>query len=105
MTTRLLAAAPPPALEKLKQIPLAFWWKLGLAIAIFVAAVILLRKVAKMNKIVLTIIVLIVLSTIGFNWIYQRNEPAWATPVVERLAGFFPTKGAYAEKESETPTH
>jgi len=58
-----------------------------------------------MNKVVLTVIVLIVLSTIGFNWIYQRNEPAWATPVVEKLAGFFPSKGAYATKQTQNPTH
>ena len=105
MSICLLAAAPPPALDKLKHIPPAFWWKMGLAIAIFVAAIILLRKVARMNKVVLTIIVLIVLSTIGFNWIYQRNEPAWATPVVEKLAGFFPSKGAYANKQTQNPTH
>jgi hypothetical protein len=103
MIIRLLAAAPAPAIEKIKHIPPAFWWKMGLAIAIFVAAIILLRKVARMNKVVLTIIVLIVMSTIGFNWIYQRNEPAWATPVVEKLAGFFPTKGAYANKQRENP--
>ena len=103
MTMTLLVAAPPPAIEKLKDIPLAFWWKLGLAIAIFVGVIILLRKVAKMNKMVLTTIVIIILTTVGFNWIYQRNEPAWATPVVSKIATFFPTKGAYSVKQTENP--
>ena len=89
----LLAAAAPTALDKLKQIPPAFWMKVGIAVLALVVAVIVMRKLAGMNKVVLTVIVLIILSTVGFNWIYERNEPSWATPVVEKLAGFFPTKG------------
>lgn len=96
-----VAASAPTALDKLKQIPPAFWLKVGIAVAAIVVAVILLRKIAQMNKVVLTVIVLIVVSTVGFNWIYQRNEPAWATPVVEKLAGFFPSKGSYAAKQQK----
>ena len=104
MKTMLLlaAAAAPTALEKLKQVPPAFWLKVGIAILAVILLVVVLRKVAQMNKIVLTVIVLIILSTVGFNWIYERNEPAWATPVVEKLAGFFPTKGSYDNKQ-QTP--
>jgi hypothetical protein len=47
-----------------------------------------------MNKIVLGVGVFLVLTFIGFNWIYQRSEPSWATPVVSKLATFFPTKDA-----------
>lgn len=93
------AAAAPTAMEKLQKVPPAFWLKLGIAVVALIVAVILLRKVAQMNKIVLTIIVLVVFSTIGFSWIYERNEPAWATPVVEKLAGFFPSKGSYDSKQ------
>ena len=57
-----------------------------------IIVVVLLRKLAKMNKVILTVVVLLVASFIGFSWIYERNEPAWATPVVDRLAGFFPSK-------------
>lgn len=89
----LAAAAAPTALEKLKQIPPSFWMKVGIAVLALVLLVIVLRKLAGMNKVVLTVIVLIILSTVGFHWIYERNEPAWATPVVEKLAGFFPSKG------------
>jgi hypothetical protein len=95
----LAAVAAPTALEKLKQIPPAFWLKVGIAVLAIVVAVIALRKLAQMNKIVLTVIVLIILSTVGFSWIYERNEPAWATPVVEKLAGFFPSKGSYDNKQ------
>ena len=88
-------AANQTALEKLKEIPVEFWWKIGLAVAVIIAAVILLRKLAGANKVILAVVVFLVVSIIGFNWIYERNEPEWATPVVEKLANFFPAKDSY----------
>jgi apolipoprotein N-acyltransferase len=98
-----VAAAHPAALDKLQRIPPAFWWKLGLAVLAIILAVVLLRKLAKANKVVLAVVVLIVVTAVGFNWIYERNEPAWATPVVEKLANFFPSKGSYATKQATNP--
>lgn len=86
-------AASKSSTERLREIPTDFWMKLGLGVAALIILVIVLRKLAKMNKAVLTVVVLLVLSFISFNWIYQRNEPAWATPVVQWLAGFFPSQG------------
>lgn len=93
-----LAATTVPAkagttLEKLKEIPMDFWMRLGLAVLVVIATVIFLRKVAKMNKVVLAVVVSLFVVIGGFNWVYERSEPAWATPVVGFLAGFFPTKG------------
>ena len=48
-----------------------------------------------MNKAVLGAIFFVVVTVMGFNWIYERNEPSWATPVVEVFAGFFPSKGKH----------
>ncbi len=87
------AATKAASSEKLRQIPTEFWVKMGIAVAVLVVAVILLRKIAKMNKVVLGAIVFLVVTVVGFNWIYERNEPDWATPAVQWLAGFFPTKG------------
>ena len=81
------------ALEKVQRIPFEFWWKAALGIAIFVAAIVALRKLANMNKVVLGVIIFVVVMIIGFNWIYQRNEPAFMTPVVEKIAPFLPSKG------------
>ena len=89
------AAANQTALDKLKEIPPAFWLKVGLAVLVVVVAVVALRKLAGANKIVLAIVVLLVGSIVGFNWIYERNEPAWATPFVEKVAQFFPAKDSY----------
>lgn len=85
-------AATKSTADRLREIPMDFWVKGVLAIVGIIVAVILLRKLAKMNKVVLAIVVLLTLSIVGFNWIYERNEPAWATPAVQWLAHYFPTK-------------
>lgn len=87
------AATASSATDRLREIPFDFWWKAAACIAGLVLLVVLLRKVAKMNKIVLVVIVFLIVSFLGFNWIYERDEPDWATPAVSWLAGFFPTKG------------
>jgi hypothetical protein len=88
------AAASKNTADRLRDIPPEFWVKIGIGVLILIGVVIALRKLAKMNKIVLTIVVLLVCSIVGFNWIYERNEPEWATPAVNWLANYFPTKGA-----------
>lgn len=92
------AATASSTSDRLRQIPMEFWWKMAVGIAGLVLLVVVLRKVAKMNKVVLTIGVLLVLSFVGFNWIYERNEPDWASPAVSWLSGFFPTKGKVQSK-------
>ena len=89
----LAAATVQAGSERLRQIPTEFWVKMGIAVAVLVVVIIVLRKVAKMNKVLLAVIVFIAVTVVGFNWIYERNEPDWASPAVNWLAGFFPTKG------------
>lgn len=80
--------------ERMRHIPPEFWWKLAIGIIAVMAAVIILRKVAKMNPLLLSIGLVFGGSMIGMNWIYERNEPKWATPVVQVVAGFLPAKGS-----------
>ena len=93
----LLAVTTAPStastLDKLRAIPGEFWLRLGIAVVALILLVLFLRKVAKMNPVVLTAVTFIVVTIVGFNWIYERNEPAWATPAVGFMAGFFPSKG------------
>jgi hypothetical protein len=96
----MLLFAVTTTLEKIQRLPVQFWLKAALVIVVFIAGVILLRKLAGMNKAVLAAILLVVGTALGFSWIYERNEPAWATPVVEKLAWFFPTKNT-AQKHIE----
>ncbi len=83
----------PNALQRLQQIPSDFWWRIALCLGILIGAIIVVRKVAKVDKVFLTVGVLLVTTMVGFNWVYERNEPKWATPAVQWLAMFFPTKG------------
>ena len=90
-------------LEKLKDIPAGVWLKLAAAVVLVIAAIVVLRKIAKMNKLVLTIIILMSASFVGFSWIYERNEPAFLTPLVEHIAPFFPSKNSYGNKQKALP--
>ena len=87
------SAASATAADRLKAIPLEFWLRACLAILAIAALVFFLRKVVKMNKVVLAVVTFIVVTVVGFNWIWERSEPAWATPMVNFLANWFPTKG------------
>ncbi len=89
---QLLAAT---ALEKLKDVPPMFWVKALAVIVAFIVIVILIQKAARMNKLVLGLILFVGFSILSFVWIYERNEPAFMTPIIEPIAnsGFLPTKG------------
>lgn len=89
--------------DRLREIPVDFWLRALLAVAVLVVAILLIRKVAAVNKAVLAGIVVFAIAMVGFNWIYERNEPAWATPTVTWLSGFFPSKGAYVTKQQTPP--
>ncbi|MSU50593.1 MAG: hypothetical protein EXS37_16155 [Opitutus sp.] len=93
-----VATANLTAIEKLQQIPTDFWVKLVLGVFAIFATVVFLRKVAKVNKVVLGVGIFLFAAFAGSNWIYERNEPKWATPVVQWLGGFFPTKGKIEAK-------
>lgn len=94
----LVLAAATTALDKLRQIPVEFWLRTAAAIAVVVVVVIALRKLAKVNKAVLFGVVLLGSTLLGFNWIYERNEPSWATPAVGFLAEYLPSKTTYASR-------
>lgn len=85
-------AAAETTLSKIQSVPTDVWLKIGMAMLALIALVIVLRKVAHMNKLILAIVVALICSFVGFNWIYQGNEPDWARPVVQTLQKFFPTK-------------
>jgi hypothetical protein len=99
----LFFATAPTTLDKLKTIPPVFWGKVGLGILGFIIVFILVQKVLKINKFVLGGAVFIGAGLVFFNWIYYRTEPKILTPLVERIAPFFPAAGAYNAKQATTP--
>lgn len=96
----LLAAT---ALEKAANVPSSFWLKVVLFIVGVIVLVVVLRKLAEINKIAMLMVAMLVFGILGFSWIYERNEPAFLTPVVDVIAPFFPAKGAYENTQSSDP--
>lgn len=78
-------------LDKLHEVPRQVWLNIGLAVLIFIVGFFILRAIAQMNKIILCILVAVVLSLVGFNWVYSRKEPKFLTPVIDKIAPFFPS--------------
>ena len=76
--------------------------KIATAIGVFVLTIFLFRRVMKMNKIIASIIVFVVGTVVFFSWVYNRNEPKFLTPIVDRIAPFFPSAGAYNAKQGTT---
>ena len=91
------------ALDKIKTLPPDVWLKIGIVVVGFILVVVIFRRVMKMNKIIGSIIVAVVGSIIFFNWVYNRNEPKFLTPVVDKIAPFFPSAGSYNSKQQSAP--
>lgn len=89
------------ALEKAQNVPAKTWLNIGIGILIFIVALFVLKQAAKMNKIWLSIIIFVVLTMVGFQWIYSRNEPKFLTPLVDKIAPFFPSESGYASKQTQ----
>jgi hypothetical protein len=81
--------------EKLQNVPVRFWVNLLLALATGVVAVLLARYAAKMNRLLLTLIVFLLITVVGFQWIYERNEPKFMTSTIDKIAPYFPSKVRY----------
>jgi drug/metabolite transporter (DMT)-like permease len=103
MDTGTLFLAADTTLDKLQKIPPAFWLKLGGCVLAVILVVVILRKVMKTNKFILGGVAFIVCGLVFFNWIYNRTEPAFLTPLVNRIAPFFPAAGSYNATQAKTP--
>ncbi len=91
------------ALQKAQNVPAKVWTNIGIGILIFIVALFILKQAAQMNKIWLSIIIFVALTVVGFQWIYSRNEPKFLTPVIDKIAPFFPSESGYASKQNRAP--
>lgn len=79
-------------LEKLQAVPTRFWMNTVFIILSGVLAFVLVRHAAKINRYVLALMIVLLTTTIGFQWIYERNEPQVFTPFIDFIAPLFPQK-------------
>ena len=91
------------AVEKAQSLKPEVWLKIGIAIAVFVAVIVIYRRLMKVNKVVGGVILFVVFTVVFFSWVYNRNEPKFLTPIVEKIAPFFPSAGSYEVKQKSTP--
>jgi len=91
------------ALDKMKTLPPDVWLKIGIVVAGIIVVVLVFRQLMKVNKLIGGIIALVVFSILFFSWVYNRNEPKFLTPVVEKIAPFFPSAGSYDNKQKSDP--
>lgn len=82
-------------LEKLQAVPSRFWINAVIFIGGGWGAIMLIRHAARMNRMVLTMIILICVTTVGFQWIWERNEPQFLTPYINLIAPLFPSKSTF----------
>ncbi|HXQ80982.1 MAG TPA: hypothetical protein VN775_06710 [Opitutaceae bacterium] len=98
-----ILAATVTTLDKIEKIPPVFWLKVATAVLSVIVIFVVLRMVLKINKFVLGGAAFIAAGLIWFNWIYHRTEPKFLTPVMNKIAPFFPAAGAYQTKQAGTP--
>jgi hypothetical protein len=93
-------------LEKLQNVSGQFWIKIIIGACVLAGIIFLLKKVMAMNKIILSIIICVAIGVFAISWVYNRDEPAFLTPIIAPIAdsGFFPTKGVYEKKQTQDPT-
>jgi glucan phosphoethanolaminetransferase (alkaline phosphatase superfamily) len=91
------------AVEKMQTLPPEVWVKIGIVIVAIIVVVLVFRQVMKMNKIIAGVVVFVCGTIILFSWVYNRNEPKFLTPIIEKIAPFFPAAGSYNAKQQTTP--
>lgn len=91
------------AVAKMKTLPPDVWLKIGIVILALIVGVVVFRQVMKVNKIIASIVVFVFCTIMFFSWVYNRNEPKFMTPFVEKIAPFFPTAGSYNAKQETAP--
>jgi len=79
------------ALEKLRQVPLKNLAILGLVIVVLIGVIFLIKQVAGMNRLIFIIVGGTILVVLLMAWVYQRNEPKFLSPLVDKIAPFFPS--------------
>ena len=102
-TVASATAAATTTIDKFKAVPTKFWVVIGCAVLALIVLVSVLKKVAGMNKIWLSIIVVLVFALVGFNWIYNRNEPKFLTPLVDKVAPWFPSNASAQPLKADDP--
>jgi hypothetical protein len=90
-----IAASQTSLWDQLKSVPKQTWINIGICVVAVVVMVKVWRVLKKINEFVPYLAAVLAAFLILFYWVYERSEPRFLTPVVEKLAQFLPSKTAY----------
>lgn len=88
----MVLAAQPSTLDKIRRIPADTWVNLAIGIVSVFVVIRAWRTLKRLNDYAPYIAMAVMASGVFFYWVYSRTEPAFLTPIVERLTPFFPTQ-------------
>jgi hypothetical protein len=92
-----LLAAASSTWENFRRIPTQTWLNLGICVLAVMLVVRMWRALKKFNDYAPWFAVGLCATTIMSYWTYERTEPRFLTPVVDRLTVFLPTKAKHQE--------
>ena len=89
-----IAAAQTSLWDALKGVPKQTWINLGICVLAVVVVLKVWRVLKGFNEFLPYIAAVLASFLIFFYWVYDRSEPRFLTPIVEKLAPFFPSKSS-----------
>ncbi len=78
--------------EAYAQLPDSDWLRFGIMLLVLLSVLWLVRLVSRVNRYVLLIAVVFGSTFLFANWVHNRTEPSFLTPVVDVVAPWFPKK-------------
>lgn len=98
-------AAHPTTLDKLRHVPTDSWINLAIFVISIVVIYKMWRTLRSLNDYAPYIAIGVVATCVFFYWVYTRTEPSFLSPVVERIAPFFPSRSQQQEYVDRAKTH
>ena len=75
-----------------QQLPDGDWLRFGILLLVLLSTLWLVRLVSKVNRYVMLVVFIFGGTLLMANWVHNRNEPSFLTPVVDAVAPWFPAK-------------
>jgi len=76
-------------IDNLWTMPVDFWLKIFAVIIVLYILGVVFKKIIQISHVVFAVALLVVAGVIMVKWARERDEPAFMTPVVDFVAGFF----------------
>lgn len=95
------AAAPASVWDQLRSVPKDTWINIAICVLAVVIIVKVWRGLKQINEFFPYIAAVLAAFLIFFYWVYDRSEPRFLTPVIDKLAPFFPSKSAQKQIEDK----